>query len=77
MESALRDHVAAIDRLAARGLEIQRTIDEIVHSLRQTTDGAGIDQLFGRSDAGEQRARPQDAAATNLEPPVRRRAKFE
>jgi hypothetical protein len=64
MDTALREHVEAIDRLAAKGRDLQGAIDRIVHGLRQSADGAAVDRLFRKAD-GE---------AT---PTARRTARFE
>lgn len=50
MDAALRAHIAAIDRLASQGQEMQRAIDEIVRSLRRGDDSAAVTKLFRRQD---------------------------
>jgi hypothetical protein len=76
MESALQEHVAAIDRLAAQGRDIQDAIDHSVQSLRRSADGAAIERLFGQKTAAEAPA-VAIAAAPVPAPPPRRTPRFE
>jgi energy-coupling factor transporter ATP-binding protein EcfA2 len=64
METALHEHVAAIDRLATQGRDIQGSIDRSVQSLRRTADGAAIERLFGHKTADGA------ASAANAPPPA-------
>jgi len=74
METALRDHAAAIDRLAAQGRDIQGEIDRAVQALRHAGDGAAIDRLFSAQAPREPQSPPENAR--QAEPP-RRLPRFE
>jgi GTPase SAR1 family protein len=76
METALHEHAAAIDRLAAQGRDIQGAIDRSVQSLRRSADGAAIDRLFGRSAVVDAPAMTSRASAATA-PPARRTPRFE
>jgi energy-coupling factor transporter ATP-binding protein EcfA2 len=75
METALQEHAAAIDRLAAQGRDIQGAIDRSAASLRRSGDGAAIDRLFGQKAPPESQAAL--TAAKPAEQPPRRPARFE
>ena len=77
METALRDHAAAIDRLAAQGRDIQGAIDHSMHSLRRVGDGAAIDRLFSQRTSADAPAAVEEAKPPDLEPPPRRPPRFE
>jgi len=79
METALHEHVAAIDRLATQGRDIQGAIDRSVQSLRRSTDGTAIERLFGQKTAGAPAAAdatPPPSSAAPAAPP-RRTPRFE
>jgi energy-coupling factor transporter ATP-binding protein EcfA2 len=73
METALQEHAAAIDRLAAQGRDIQGAIDRSVQSLRHSGDGDAIDRLFGRKTP----LAPQGLGENVPAAPARRPARFE
>jgi energy-coupling factor transporter ATP-binding protein EcfA2 len=77
MENALSEHVATIDRLAGEGRDIERKIDGILHSLRQSTGGIAVDNLFAQTSAAAPATprTPEPVAAPP--PPTRRTARFE
>jgi hypothetical protein len=77
METALHDHAAAIDRLAAQGREIQGAIDRSMHSLRRVGDGAAIDRLFSQRASADAPAAVEEAKPPDPEPPPRRPPRFE
>jgi len=77
METALRDHAAAIDRLAAQGRDIQGAIDRSMHSLRRVGDGAAIDRLFSQRASTDAPAAAGGAKPPDPEPPLRRPPRFE
>src|SRR5579883_2598309 len=77
METALQEHAAAIDRLAAHGRDIQGAIDRSVQSLRHSGDGAAIERLFGQKAPAAPQADPLSAKPPKPQPPSRRPARFE
>jgi hypothetical protein len=80
-QSALREHVEAVDRLAREGRDLLRLIDRTVIGLStQAGDGAGISRLFGqepplRLDL-ETTGHPL-AVESEREEPIRRRPSFD
>ena len=77
METALQEHAAAIDRLAAQGREIQGAIDRSVASLRHSRDGGAIDRLFGQKAPPAPLVAPAPAKPPEPNPAARRPARFE
>jgi hypothetical protein len=77
METALQEHAAAIDRLAAQGRDIQGAIDRSVQAMRRSGDGGEVDRLFGRKGPLDARAAPASAALSEPQSPARRPARFE
>jgi energy-coupling factor transporter ATP-binding protein EcfA2 len=71
LETALREHAAAIDRLAATGRDLQGAIDNSVRTLRQSADGATVERLFPQKSADAPAPAPAAAA------PARRTPRFE
>ena len=77
METALQEHAAAIDRLAAQGRDIQGAIDRSVQSLRHSGDGAAIDRLFAEKAPAAPQVALLPAQPPEPQPPRRRPARFE
>jgi hypothetical protein len=74
-ESALRDHVQEVDRLAQDGSEALGAIDRIVHSLASdATDDPKVRRLFGKAEAPAPHPRPlaRGGAQVRTEPACRR-----
>lgn len=77
METALREHVAAIDRLVQEGKETQSAIDKIVQPLRHSGGTGAVDDLFSRPQGDTPPSGAADTVPALAETTMRRRAKFE